>query len=69
MNINISINTNICIIMIDRSKHKCSSNNKKHAKTIKKLDPVGSIVCYEMMIDEAVYWVSIGHCEAVAVAN
>ena len=49
MNINISINTYIRIIMIDRSKHKCSRNIKQHAKTIKKLDPVGSTVRYEMI--------------------
>ena len=31
-----------------------------------KLDPVGSTVRYEMM---KLYWVSIGHYEAVAVGN
>ena len=32
----------------------------------KKLDPVGPTVSHEMM---KLYWVSRGHCEAVAVRN
>ena len=37
-------------------------------KTRTKLGPVGSTVRYEMM-KLCIYWVSIGHYEAVAVGN
>ena len=49
MNINISINTNIRIIMIDISKQSVAVKTKNMQKTIKELDPVGSTLRYEMM--------------------
>ena len=65
MNINISINTNIRIIMIDISKQSVAVKTKKHAKNNK--GTRSSWLNFALRDDEAVC--SIGHYEAVAVGN